>query len=579
MTDLGEAGRIRVPHKSFTQILQRPLNIGAELAVSVGSMRDRFCVLLLAGALLFGVGCRPARAPVAVAAAEEIKETALDRAATAFFAGPIPTFDVRIASNALNSLRQEPRKPVLATVVVGSEVFESVSIHVKGSAGSSRSVDDNPALTLNFGKFKEGQNAFGLHKLHLNNSVQDPSRMDELVASTLYRKAGIPTARATQALVILNGRDLGLYVLKEGYDKAFVRRNFPTDPEAQGNLYDGGFVRDIDQDLVRDVGRGTNDYADLQKLRDAVNEPPATRLARLGAILDLDHFLTYCALQSIMDDWDGYPRNRNNYRLYHDPVSGRFHFIPHGMDQLFANVAQPLDPGWSGIVAQRYFELPGSREHLLDRIGSLSSNLFTVRVLTNILDPATVRLTNALAMRPDPERQELMQHINGLRWRLLERAAQIPQQLELRPRPITFDEHGEMRVGGWLPRPDTGNGVAEILTFPEGNRVFHLVARSPGTVAGFRAPMRLPAGDYQLSARIKTANLEPLVDERGVGAGLRIGGSRRTNSISGTHDWTTIHHELHLSEARDLEWVAEIRANGGEAWIEANSLRLTRLQR
>ena len=90
--------------------------------------------------------------------------------------------------------------------------------------------------------------------------------------------------------------------------------------------------------------------------------------------------------------------------------------------------------------------------------------------------------------------------------------------------------------------------------------------------------MRLPAGEYQLSARIKTANLDPLSDSRGSGAGLRIGGSTRTNSISGTHDWTTIHHEVHLAEPRDLEWVAEIRANSGEAWIEANSLRLTRRQ-
>ena len=567
-----------MPRKSFTQIPHRPLNIGAELAVSVGSMRDRFCLLFLTGALLVGAGFRPSTAPAAVATAVESRDARLDRAAAEFFAGPIRTFDVRIASNALDSLRQEPRKAVPATVVVGTEVFESVSIHVKGSAGSTRSVDDNPALTLNFGKFKEGQNAFGLHKLHLNNSVQDPSRMNELVASTLYRRAGTPTARATQAFVILNGRDLGLYVLKEGYDKAFVRRNFPGDPEAKGNLYDGGFVRDIDQDLVREVGRGTNDYADLRKLRDAINEPPATRLDRLGAILDLDHFLTYCAFQSIMDDWDGYPRNRNNYRLYHDPVSGRFRFIPHGMDQLFANTAQPLEPGWGGMVAQRFFELPNSRDRLLNRIATLSTNLFTPEILTQILDPATARLTNALASRPEPERQELLEHIRGLRGRLLERAAQIPQQLELRPRPIAFDDHGEMRVGGWQPRPDTGDGVAEIVTSPSGNRVFHLVARSPGTVAGFRSPMRLPAGEYQLSARIKTANLDPVSDSRGAGAGLRIGGSTRTNSISGTHDWTTIHHEVHLAEPRDLEWVAEIRANSGEAWIEANSLRLTRRQ-
>ena len=230
------------------------------------SLRPPALLLSLGLLLLSGAGCRE-RAALALPVPPESRQSRLDREAEAFFTGPVRTFEVTLESNALASLRQDPRKAVPATVRVGTNVFESVSVHVKGSAGSTRSVDDNPALTLNFGKFKEGQTAFGLHKLHLNNSVQDPSRMNELVASTLYRRSGIPTARATQGLVILNGRDLGLYVIKEGYDKAFVRRNFPEDPKAEGNLYDGGFVRDIDENLTREVGRGTNDLADLRQQR------------------------------------------------------------------------------------------------------------------------------------------------------------------------------------------------------------------------------------------------------------------------------------------------------------------------
>jgi hypothetical protein len=525
---------------------------------------------------LSGIGCRERLVTVPTPPPES-RRTLLDREADAFFSGPIRTFEVTLGSNSLASLRQDPRKAVPATVCVGTNLFESVSVHVKGSAGSTRSVDDNPALTLNFGKYKDGQTAFGLHKLHLNNSVQDPSRMNELVASTLYRRSGIPTARAMQGLVILNGRDLGLYVVKEGYDKAFVRRNFPEDPKAEGNLYDGGFVRDIDQDLTREVGRGTNDYADLRQLRAAVNEGPATRMAAIERILDVDHFLTYCAWQSINDDWDGYPRNRNNYRLYRDPIHNRFRFIPHGMDQLYANPGQALEPGWAGVVAQRFFELPGTRDRFLDRITMLSTNYFTPAAITNLLNTATDRLTNALASRPEPERQEVLGHIRGLRSRLLERAAQIPVQMELRPRPIHFDERGEMTLGGWVPRPDTGNGVAEIVPLPSGGRAFHLVARSEATVAGFRAPIRLPAGDYVFSARLRTSQLKAFTDARGSGAGVRIGGGSRTNSLAGTTDWTLVQFPLHLPESRDLEWVVEIRADAGEAWAEMSSLKLRRI--
>jgi hypothetical protein len=63
----------------------------------------------------------------------------------------------------------------------------------------------------------------------------------------------------THARVSLNGRDPGLYVLKEGHDKRFLRRSF-DDPT--GTYYDG-FCLDIDGGLERDEGKGPADGADL----------------------------------------------------------------------------------------------------------------------------------------------------------------------------------------------------------------------------------------------------------------------------------------------------------------------------
>lgn len=532
-------------------------------------MRLVACLTLLA--LLLSTGCgKPASAtPVT-------KDQVADREAAQFFAGPVQSFEVRIADNFVESLRQDGRKAVPATVIVGTNVFESVSVHVKGAAGSTRSIDDNPALTLSFGKFKEGQDCFGLRKLHLNNSVQDETRLDELIASTLYRRAGIPTARTTHALVKLNGRDLGLYVLKEGYDKAFVRRNFPYGTNEPGNLYDGGFVRDIDQDLVRDVGSGTNDYADLKLLRAAVDEPAVTRGPKLAALLDTNRFLTFLAIQSFTDDWDGYARNHNNYRLYHDPVTGQFHFIPHGMDQLFANSGKSIEPDWNGIVVQRLFELPEYRDRYLDRLVTLSTNLLTESVMTNLVDGATARLKVALTGRDQGEQTRLFEKIGWLRERLIDRVKSVEQQIAMRPKPVKFDARGELQLGGWQPRPDTGNGLAEVVTLTNVGRTLHLVARSGGTVAGFRAPIRLPPGHYTLSGRVKTHRLQAIEDSRGRGAGLRMSGSSRVNSVADTADWTRIGYDFDLPEGRGLELVAEIRADAGEAWFDLGSLHLTR---
>src|SRR5262249_6524698 len=127
----------------------------------------------------------------------------------------------------------------------------SVAVHLKGAAGSFRPVDDLPAMTLNFDKFVPGQNFHGLHKISLNNSVQDPSYLSEKVCRELFEAAGVPVPRAGHSLVRLNGRDLGLYVLLEGANKQFLKRYFSN---ASGNLYDGGFVHDVDPSLTVNSG-------------------------------------------------------------------------------------------------------------------------------------------------------------------------------------------------------------------------------------------------------------------------------------------------------------------------------------
>jgi hypothetical protein len=72
-----------------------------------------------------------------------------------------------------------PRPKVIAVLKEGGQVYPDVSIHLKGAAGSFRSLDDRPALTLNFDKTDEEQRFHGLKKIHLNNSVQDPTYLNE----------------------------------------------------------------------------------------------------------------------------------------------------------------------------------------------------------------------------------------------------------------------------------------------------------------------------------------------------------------------------------------------------------------
>src|SRR6185503_20219271 len=105
------------------------------------------------------------------------------------------------------------RSNVPVTVREGQMVYTNVALHLKGAAGSFRPVDQNPALTLNFDKVAPGQRFHGLQKIHLNNSVQDPSFLCEIICREMFLAAGVPTPRAAHATAELNGRALGLYVL------------------------------------------------------------------------------------------------------------------------------------------------------------------------------------------------------------------------------------------------------------------------------------------------------------------------------------------------------------------------------
>jgi spore coat protein CotH len=201
--------------------------------------------------------------------------------------------------------RQErpERIDVKATVREGKQVYKDVAVHLKGSF-TFQPIDGQPSLTLNFDKFTPGQQFHGLSKIHLNNAVQDPSYLNEAMARDFFNDIGVPTPRAGHALVSLNGRPLGLYVLLEGANKQFLKRHFAS---TKGNLYDAGSGGEIDSGLEIDSGDKEGDGAELTTLAEAAAEPdPTKRWARLSELLDMDQFLSFIAGEVLLIHWDGY---------------------------------------------------------------------------------------------------------------------------------------------------------------------------------------------------------------------------------------------------------------------------------
>ncbi len=166
-----------------------------------------------------------------------------------------------------------------------------------------------------------------------------------------------------------------MYVLVEGYNRQFVKKYFN---DTSGNLYDGGFVKDVDADeLNTNSGDNPDDQSDLKDLLSAKQEPDLNkRWERLNEELDVDRFLTMLALDTINCHWDGYGRNRNNFRIYHDLDSDKMVFLPHGMDQMFQNPETRIFAPFEGLVAKKFIKIPEAQQQFFDRIQELHQTLF-----------------------------------------------------------------------------------------------------------------------------------------------------------------------------------------------------------
>lgn len=529
----------------------------------------------------------------------------MDPADAFFTSGPLPHLHIEIDPHLLKSLDANPKTPVRAMVreTVGKVeqiVYCDVAVHLKGGPGSFRQTNDKPALTLTFAHFVPGQSFHGLNKIHLNNSVQDGSYMCEYLGSYVFRESGCPAPRVSNARVWLNGRDLGPFVLKEGFDGVFFRKWFR---DKSGNLYEGSFT-DVDGNLPIHFGQDPPEPRDpfdkaqikaheravaeqrkagearLRSLADAARDPdPLKRRQRVDEVLDADRFLTFLACESMVAHWDGYGGNRNNYRIYDDPRGGRLVFLPQGMDQLFQRPDYSLFTNASLMGQVLTTQSPEDRQRYIERIARIRQTVFTPEALLAQLDHVSGRLAPLMAEFGPGMLRHHKEETAGLRQRLLERIANIDRQLANPPKPLQFDSNGLALFSPdqWQPKQQEGNADADKVGPDARPRLFRVTCKPPGGAASWRTTVLLPQGRYTFEGRVKTIGVKPPPPGQNTAAGLRISGEKRTTRIFGDTDWQTIRYDFQVDEAlREVVLVCDCAAEKGQTLFDPATLRLKR---
>lgn len=488
-----------------------------------------------------------------------------------FFASrPVVNVAITLASEDRQSLRDRPREYVPATISINGDRkgWPGVGIKLKGAAGSFREIDDGPGFTVNLGKFGGAERLHGLKRFHLNNGRQDDSRLCEWLGCEVFTAAGYPAPRVAHAIVTLDDELLGLYVLREGFDRQFLQRILGS---TEGTLYDGGFCNDIDKSLERDSGDGPRDHSDLARLRDACALMNDGRTAKLESAIDINRFIDFMVLEAMVGHWDGYCQNRNNFRLWCSAKLGGSLFFPHGMDQLFGKAHASVLQHPSAIVASAVNQHPVWRKRYRTRLNQLLPYLKS-RSLNKKLKAQGARMAKALKRHDSDRARELTKDVRDLMNRVSARYKSLQKQVrEPEPRALTFRKGKPHKLDDWNP-----SGETDQIELKKKGAAFLIQCKSRGEEerrGAYRTTVLLARGKYRLAATVRSDDLEALA--RGAGGVRLMAGDKAGRALLGDNKWTQLSCDFEVSKMQEnVELRLELRGRDGKAWFRISSLQL-----
>lgn len=380
-----------------------------------GSLRIHLFLAALVGAT--GCNCRDQ------GAAKRVEVSGIE----AFYAlDTLPTLSLTLDQDAVESLKDDPRDFTRGSLSYQGTVYRDVGVRLKGHR-SMRPIDDKPSFKIRFDKHVQGQRFLGQRDLVLNNLVEDPTMMREILGYRLYRAMGVPAPDVAYARVEVNGQPYGLYSIIESVDEHFLARRFD---DSSGGLYEGEYGCDLHEDDVEGFDRdsGSKDTrAALRALTAAAAGPASGLIGRERGLLHTDAVLAYLAVSAFLGDFDGY-RHSHNYRIYNDPSIGKWYFLPWGIDRTFKKRLSIFDS--EGVVARRCFadawcrlEYVRTMKKVVERFESLHLDQ-GIDVIGAFIDDAAAA---------DPRRhysaQEILAARGELRAFIAERPAEVRAQL------------------------------------------------------------------------------------------------------------------------------------------------------
>ena len=238
-----------------------------------------------------------------------------------------------------------------ADLTFAGTTVKNVGIRYKGNGSyvsSGEGLKRN--LKIEVDHYEKGQRVLGTRVITLNAGAVDASRLREALAYRVFRNASVPAPRTAFAKITLtvtgkyDKEMLGVYTIVEHVDKAFLKTHFGSDA---GLLMKPERLRGIDY-----LGDDWKKYKDRYLPK---REPTPEEIARIiaftrlvsksddatfkkeiGNYLDVDNFLRFVAVNTMLPNTDSFLTTGHNYYMYLHPKTGKIAFMPWDLDISFA---------------------------------------------------------------------------------------------------------------------------------------------------------------------------------------------------------------------------------------------------
>ncbi len=371
--------------------------------------------------------------------------------------------------------KESPESPfeyVKGNVTIDGRLIENVGIRKKGFIGSLDGT--RPSLKIKFDEYVDQDPVEGMDRVTLNNNKQDPARYCQYLSYKLFRDSGTPAPRCNFAKVTVNGDYLGIYSHVESMRKPMLAHAFE---DGSGALWEGtltDFMPNWYRRFEKKNKKAKKKH--LKKLTKILAEDPLD-LEKLKEVVDVQAFVRFWAMESLIGFWDGYCSNQNNFFVYRNPTDKKFYFIPWGTDSSFSKTTplppyriRPMSVHSKSILCNRLYRIPEIQElyqetlmQFLDDHWNEDELLAEIQRLEDFLKDEVQEQNTGFQERSDRNRD----FVSWRRKALMREFRKGPPELRSRERtPIYFDEIGTAQLEFstvWYDRtPRKGQEIGDV---------------------------------------------------------------------------------------------------------------------